>query len=217
MGINSLVNVLLQCPNIRYLYLKSLAGLEPPMYLNVRVELPSLETLRVHYHRGHVVHRLLAVWVLPALKTLILDTHALLADLETFWSLAGRTLTRVELGPTSRFRSHDYLGLCLQHCPVLEDLGYYAWATNPPRHRQNHPTLQRIRMHLGQWADVDDESTLDTVLHDHLVEFNHSGMQSLTTFYIHGAEHLAIYTSGFDWRYIEEQIVAEGREIVMYR
>jgi len=205
--------------SIFFCSLKAPSGSERPPYLNVHVELPLLETLRVNYHNGLIVQRLLSTWVLPSLKTLILDNPVIHAVLEDFWSMAGKALTRVEIGPGIQFRNHDYLSFCIKNCPVLEDLGFYVWALQNPRRRRGHPTLQRVRIHLGQWAEYDlmDDSLLDTLLHDHLVKFNHSGMQSLTTFDIRGSEHLGVYTGGFDWGGIEKQIVAEGREIVLHR
>ena len=215
-GINSLGNVLLQTPNLRYLYFESLAMSDYLPYLDMRIELPLLETLRVYHMRGYIVEDLLSVWVLPALKTLILDNPVIHANLQRFWSLAGRTLTRVELGPVIQFMNHDYLGLCLENCPVLEDLGYFICLTNLPDHRQSHPTLRRIRLHLGHWADI-FKSVPRTLLREHLIEFHHSGMQSLATFYIHGSEYLDAYTSGFDWEALKKQIATEGREIVLHR
>jgi len=175
-GINSLVDTLLQSQNLRYLYLNSRTGIEIPQYLPTRVELPLLETLRIHYQLGYTIQHLLAAWVLPTLKSLILDNPLIHANLEGFWASVGKTLTRVELGPTSRFQHYDYLDLCLQHCPVLQDLGYYVWAANPPSHRRSHARLQRLRLHLGRWIDFTNR-----MLQDHLTEFNHPGMPSLTT------------------------------------
>ena len=215
-GINWLLDVLLESPNLQYLYLGSSDINEGQPYFEGRVEMPALETLRLRYDRGFFIQDLLELWALPALRTLILDSPVVHADLETFWKLAGPNLTRVELGPSHRFDNNDYLSLCLQNCPVLQDLGYYVWALNPASCRRSHPTLQRIRMHLGRWPDFYGKSLAGVILCDHFVMFNHPGMKSLTTFVLHGSEHLDMYTSGIDWKAAEESIVAEGREVILH-
>ena len=210
-GINALVDVLVQCPNLRYLFVVGRPGAIPLDHAT-DVCLPVLETLRLRYLNGYFLFQMLRGWSLPVLKTVILDLPPVNANLALFWHKFGANLTRVELGKDIRFLMNDRLSDCLRGCPVLEEICYYFLFTAPPKTVPTTPrSLRRVRIHAAENHAV-WKSERWVMLNGHFKAFNHSGMENLTTFILHG--DWDSYLSDPRWRTIKERIAAQKREIV---
>ena len=217
-GINSLVDFLVRCPNLRYLFIGSAQNAWIPEADYMCIELLALETLRLRLNRrGWDIEGLLANWSLPSLTTLILDVPLFNEDSQKFWTSVGQNLTRVELGDSFRFERRDYLTDCLQGCPKLQDLGYYVWDTCLPAHPPSHPSLQRVRLQCGGTpaAIYFHESKEGELLRKHIFAFNHAGMQSLTTFILYGRNDWGVLTCGPVWKSVEEDLATKKRELVI--
>ena len=218
-GINSFVDFLLHCPNLRYLFIESSEGSKIPRSTDyARVELLLLGTLRLRLEqRGWDIEDLLGLanWSLPALNTLIIDIPLFHMDGEKFWTSVGRNITRVELGPDERFKNDDCITQCLQGCPVLQDLCYYAWAVAVPAHPPRHPCLQRVRIRAGKNFAY-SEFALAEILRDHLVAFSHAGMDNLKTFDLYGRKDWGVFANTRQWEVVDKELVSRGIKIVLH-
>ena len=213
-GINALVDVLAQCPNLRYLLVVGRPG-GIPLDHATGVCLPALETLRLRYLNGYFLFQMLRGWSLPALKTVILDLPPVNANLSLFWHKFGANLTRVELGKDIRFLMNDRLSDCLHGCPVLEEICFYFLFTAPPKTVSTiSRSLRRVRIHAADNHAV-WKSERWVMLHGHFKALNHSGMEKLTTFILHG--DWDPYVNDPRWRTIRERVAAQNRWLVLQR
>ena len=214
-GIHSLENTLSQCPNLRYLFV---TGFTEILLVDeeTRVNVPTVETLRLRFHNDSFIHHLLSSrWSLPGLKTVILDTSpTIFRSLHClFWNKFGRNVTRVELGKHISFSPSDYISACLDGCPALQELGYYPFfITHRVPDRQAHGSLRRIRLHASPNDDL-SQSEMWTLLLRHIYRFNYLGMEKLTTFVLHDNWTSFIHDSRWDG--VIDSITAEGRELVL--
>ncbi|KAJ3492147.1 hypothetical protein NLI96_g226 [Meripilus lineatus] len=128
-GINSLPEVVLAAPNLKYLTLAGDVWLgllhTPP------VELAKLTTLRLR--RVNVLFiQLIGRWTLPSLDTLILDTAASVYTLQGLLEVYAEQLRSVELGKSLAFTVHSVLQSILDRCNNLKQLNYYIYFVAPP-------------------------------------------------------------------------------------
>jgi len=216
-GINSLVDVLSQSPNLQYLFVSGLFCENISLNTQRHPHLPALATLRLRYHNDNFL-QCVGGWSLPVLKTVILDVapswylnyNSFYSD---FWGKLGRNLVRVELGKDTHFSSADYISPCLQACPALQDLGYYVFFTAYPRGLPliSHRSLRRVRLHAAPNGTLDHQEMWHT-LRGHFVVLNHPGMERLTTFIRHGKWDTLVQDP--QWLAIEDEVTARGRGIV---
>jgi len=127
-GINSVINVVSERPNLRYLLL--LVG--GPVFARPTERrtksLLKLETLRLATQATWIIAILSQSLVFPALKTLILDRATVYGLIAPFMRDIGRTVTRLELGDDVVFSTENWLQSVLQDFPTLQNLGYYLCA-----------------------------------------------------------------------------------------
>ncbi|KAF8625196.1 hypothetical protein AX15_005501 [Amanita polypyramis BW_CC] len=153
-GINSLTVVLSMAPNLTYLFIGGLAGharITPRL-----VSLPQLTILRLRIVDGLLLHQIMHNWTLPSLEHIILDTPGLSAqNLSMIWDSLGPQLRTVEFGKHHRFLLNGPILPCLQGCPRLEEINYFALFTMSARLTESHYTLRRVGLH----ADVNSSLT----------------------------------------------------------
>ena len=217
-GINSLLDVLSQCPSIRYLFVSGLTHQTPLLDTQRDTHVPTLETLRLRYSNDDFL-QILCRWSLPRLKAVIFDipltwSHYYTSSFSDFWIKFGRNLVRVELGKDIGFRTGDYLTNCLRGCPALQDLGFYVFFTAcPSRVLQpiRHRSLRRVHLHAAPYGFLNTQETW-SALREHMAALNHPGMERLTTFHKHGEWDALVHDP--QWSAIEDGVTAQGREFV---
>ncbi|KAI0797611.1 hypothetical protein C8Q75DRAFT_738970 [Abortiporus biennis] len=157
-GINSLINVLQEAPNLQYLSLGGdiwLASMRTSP-----VQLLHLTTLRLRRVNVLFIQQV-CQWSLPSLKHFIVDTVHDLSVLGSFWAHFGEQLHSVELGKSLRFYVNDILHVVLQGCPNLKELNYYIMFTSKASQPISHLALQTIRLHNHPNALFDATSFLE--------------------------------------------------------
>lgn len=166
-GINSLGAVLRNAPNLCFLFIGGVVGSSHTCIEPEPVALPMLETLRLCVISGLLLRQILFRWALPSLINLIMDSplveQALYSMLETY----GHQLKTVEFGKHVRFLMNDFLSPCLKGCPVLEELNYYVFFTEPAETTVVHPTIETVRLHAAVNSILSDGPSLWALLERH--------------------------------------------------
>ena len=213
-GIHSLEDVLLQCPNLRYLFLTGTWEAFP--LSQTSVNMPKLETLRLGRLSPGFIDRMLgSEWSLPALKTIILDqapTSYVQQPVPTlFWNKFGKNVTRVELGKESWFSEDNCISVCLAGCPALQELSYHPfYIYHRTWRKETHRSLRCLRLHASA-DEANDEEELWDMLLGHLYTFNHRGMKRLSNMVLHG--DWTRFMNDAQWGYVEDIVEEQGREI----
>ncbi|KAK7693756.1 hypothetical protein QCA50_003328 [Cerrena zonata] len=144
-GINSLVHVLKEAPNIRYL---TLGGhVASVLFLAGPVELPDLATLRLLDMSMTFMFNL-STWSLPSLRNLVLET---VRPIQPFWETFGTQLRTVELSKHLGYITNtSVIPSILNGCPNLEQLNYYVEFTSMPEVPPNklHTSLAVVGLNL---------------------------------------------------------------------
>ncbi|KAH7914735.1 hypothetical protein BJ138DRAFT_1143161 [Hygrophoropsis aurantiaca] len=133
-GINSLVDVLENTPNLQHLAV----GGNWRMSSERILELAQLTTLRLRRIDPPFV-RMICRWKLPALTHVIADFAIVNVAVGGFWETFGHRLTTLELGRTITFLLEtDQIAQYLRACPNLTTLNYAIHFTQAPRITHPH-------------------------------------------------------------------------------
>lgn len=167
-GINSLGAVLWNAPNLRFLFIGGpgvvgLTCIDPEP-----VALPMLETLRLSVVSRLLLSQIVFRWALPSLINLIMDSP--LVELRPLYSMLetyGPQLQTIEFGKHVRFLMNDFLSPCLKGCPVLKELNYYVFFTEPAETTVVHPTIETVRLHAAVNSILSDGPSLWALLERH--------------------------------------------------
>lgn len=176
-GINSLPCVLQNAPNLRYLFI---AGFIGPTYVATRpnaIELPQLETLRLHMMNGMILHQILSRWRLPSLTHLILDSPVVRDGLDIVWSALSDQLLVVEFGKHVRFYMADNVTPCLRSCRKLQMLNYYVLFTAPAADEVEHSSLATVSLNMHVNSLLGDSTSVWNLIEHH---FDNLCAKSLT-------------------------------------
>lgn len=171
-GINSLADVLLSAPNLRYLFIGN-TGPTPTALDPRRICLPELQTLRLHSITGVLLNQISFRWSMPYLTHVVIDTPPLQAanGLNFLWESHGAQLQSVEFGKNLRFLMMDVLTPCLKNCPNLKELNYYALFTTAPDSGVTHPNLTTVGLHFSRSEIFDDENQMWDLIEQHFENF----------------------------------------------
>ncbi|PPQ64241.1 hypothetical protein CVT24_008644 [Panaeolus cyanescens] len=166
-GINSLPCVLRNAPNLRFLFI---AGFIGPTYVASspeRIELPKLETLRLHMMNGMILHQIITRWSLPSLTHLILDSPVVRDGLDIVWTALSDQLLVVEFGKHVRFYMTDNVTPCIQSCRKLQMLNYYVLFTAPPASELEHSTLTTVSLNMHVNSLIGDSVSVWSLIEHH--------------------------------------------------
>jgi hypothetical protein len=163
-GINSLSAVLSNAPNITYLFIGGLPGRTrtAPHPLS----LPKLTTLRLRLYDGLLLHRIVNHWSQPALSHLVLDGPGAsgVDNLPILWKAFGPQLRTVQFGRHLRFLLENTVSLCLQRCPELEAMYFFAFFTAHLKLAKPHYSLRTVGLHAGANPFLTEQGAVWTLL-----------------------------------------------------
>jgi hypothetical protein len=222
-GINSLVQVLSAAPNVQHLFIgnfeRDFRGVD-----RRPVHLPQLQVLHFRTVSAMPMYQVATYWDLPALSHLILDMPPSMSAhcVRPFFETHGSKIRSVELGRSLRFFMTDMISQCLQGCPHLQQLNYYAFFTAAPRATEDdtplHENLISVGLHLAKNDMLDDENQMWDFMEQHFDLFISGAFPSLQRVILYGDLHFG------DWDNIachtrfaplEQGLQARGIELIV--
>jgi hypothetical protein len=190
--INSLLDVLGNSPNVRYLAVGGDAYL-PDIHGRL-LHLPHLTTLRLRRLSSSYLWQV-ARWSLPNLAHVVLEVVSLAQSLDSLWDAFGHQLHTIELGCVLRFLVDDRITSILKQCPNLRVLNYYINFTSIPENPFQHSLLKQIGLHAAQ--NSFDAHLEWRHLEQHFTLFAHPGLPALEKVVLYGDWGYFIYDPRF--------------------
>ncbi|TFK98813.1 hypothetical protein BDV98DRAFT_195276 [Pterulicium gracile] len=217
-GINTLHEVLMQAPNLKYL---SLGG-DMPFVRHPLVSLPALTTIRFLSLISILGVRQACTWSLPGVTHVILDGLMKKAGLAILWDTLADQLRIVELGVHMSFLAHDVLLSVLRRCRNLETLNYHIHFTRiPEAASQNDPdfplfvsNIVHIGLHSLPNQSMDDQTIPHVEQHFHWL-IDRTRFPSLQSIRLYGNWKAILEDSRF--RRLEQLCNREGCDLLAER
>ncbi|KIK48365.1 hypothetical protein CY34DRAFT_798183 [Suillus luteus UH-Slu-Lm8-n1] len=183
-GINSLLDVLQNSPNLQYLVVGG-EMLTSAQTGNV-LELPALKTLRLRRINPLFVHRI-CQWRLPSLVHIVVDFPLEQNALDTIWQVFGARLCTVEFARHVGFLLSDQTTRFLRGCPQVKTFNYFLNFTSPPPIFGQQCALQCISLHAFPCGMVTDMITAaQDRLRLHLAFLSRSSFPALRRIVLYG-------------------------------